>query len=355
MKVFVVDDTAIYRKILSEAVESIDGLELAGTASRGSIALHKLEGRDVDLVLLDIFMPDMDGLETMIEIKARYPKMHVVMVSGATTRDAGITIKALRNGAADFIAKPKAPSFREGMPVIIEEVRRVTKALGLKVETNIPPFFLSKADAEARLKSSSAAPPRAIGLVVIGVSTGGPRVLSTIIPKLPRDLDCPVLIVQHMPPTFTATLAEHLDKESAMTVTEAKCGEAILPGHVYLAPGGYHMGMKEAVFRTESEWIIELNNDPHVNSCKPSIDVLFESVALAVQSPVLAVILTGMGEDGANGLETLKKGNCYCLSQSRETCVVYGMPHAVKSRGLSNEVLDPDEFAARITELVRKR
>ena len=353
MKVFVVDDTAIYRKILSDAVDAIEGLELVGTAPRGSIALHKLEGRDVDLVLLDIFMPDMDGLETMTEIKARYPKMHVVMVSGATTRDAGITIKALRNGAADFIAKPKAPSFQEGMPIIIEEVRRVTKALGLKVGAPKTPFA-GKAGSATDQKFSTA-PPRSFGLVVIGVSTGGPKTLSSIIPKLPGDLDCPVLIVQHMPPKFTASLAQHLEKESALTVKEAECGEPVLPGNVYLAPGGYHMMLKASALKTENEWIIELNNQPPVNSCRPSVDVLFESVASAAKCPVLAVILTGMGEDGANGLETLKKGICYCLSQSRATCVVYGMPHAVKSRGLSDEVLDTEQFAERITELVRRR
>jgi len=218
MKVFVVDDTAIYRKILSDAVDSIEGLELAGTAPRGTIALHKLEGRDVDLVLLDIFMPDMDGLETLMEIKARYPKMHVVMVSGATTRDAGITIKALHGGAADFIAKPKAPSFQEGMPIIIEEVRRVTMALGLRVTPNPP--FVSKPESGAKPKSS-AAPPREIGLVVIGVSTGGPKTLSNLIPRLPGDLECPVLIVQHMPPMFTTSLAEHLEKESARVTANA--------------------------------------------------------------------------------------------------------------------------------------
>lgn len=362
--VFVVDDTAIYRKILSEAVQQIEGLELVGTAPRGGIALDKLRANPCDLVLLDIFMPEMDGLETLAHIKKEFPHTTVVMVSGATNRDAAITIKALREGAADFIAKPQAPSFQEGMRIITREIERVIHSFGFRfahVKSTqkdageaeaTPRFTLNRpvAPPPQNNPTRQSTPPHFFELVLIGVSTGGPKTLSLIIPRLPKSLAAPVLLVQHMPPMFTASLAEHLDRESELSVREAVDGELVRRGDVLIAPGGKHM----TVVKQGNDYRIRLTEDPPVNSCRPSVDVLFNSVTQVASNPILAVILTGMGEDGARGVGKLKQKKCYCLSQSKESCVVYGMPQAVESRGLADEVIAADKMAQRITQLVNR-
>lgn len=349
IKVFVVDDTAIYRKILSEAVNQIDGTELVGTAPRGTIALQKLKNTPADLVLLDIFMPDMDGVETLAHIKKEHPKTTVVMVSGATTRDASITIKALEKGAADFIPKPQASSFADGMRIITEEVNRVLRSLGLQSRPK-PLAAARPAPVMARPSTQGKPPPGHFELLLIGVSTGGPKTLSTIIPKLPADLRAPVLIVQHMPPMFTASLAEHLNRDSALNVKEAQEGDLVKRGDVLIAPGGKHM----VIAKRGTDLVVKLNEDPPVNSCRPAVDVLFDSAVQCTNNPILAVILTGMGEDGARGVEKLKSKTCYCLSQSKESCVVYGMPQAIESRGLADEVIDADKMALRITQLINR-
>ena len=345
-----VDDTALYRKILSEAVKSIDGLELVTTAPRGSIALDKLRREPADLVLLDMFMPDMDGVETLKAIKSEFPKCIVVMVSGATTRDTSITVEALRSGAADFIAKPKATSFEEGMKAMVESLRQAMKSLGFHSGNTHPPMFGDRSPVSDNIKHKKIPPPDHVDLVVIGVSTGGPQTLSKIIPKLPARLRAPVLIVQHMPPMFTASLAEHLDRECPLKVVEAAESMPVEIGHVYIAPGGHHM-LVESI---SSKLKIRISEDPPVNSCRPSADVLFESVAKLTNKSILAVVLTGMGEDGARGVAALKNKKCYCLSQSKATCVVFGMPQAIEKKQMADEVLDADKIADRITDLVRQ-
>lgn len=351
-QVFVVDDTAIYRKILSDAVREIEGLELAGTAPRGDLALQKLKHTPCDIVLLDIFMPDMDGLQTLQLIRKDFPKLTVIMVSGATNRDAAITINALRSGAAEFIAKPQAKSFAEGMEVIRTNLERVIRSLGFRTRSASPiPPSRPSTPIPTPPRRALSSPPSSIELVVVGVSTGGPKTLNSIIPLLPANLAAPVLLVQHMPPMFTASLAEHLDRDSALSVREAVEGEPVKRGDVLIAPGGRHM----VVSPRAGGHVIALNDNPPVNSCRPAVDVLFDSVAQHVNKAVLAVILTGMGEDGARGVANLKHKTCYCLSQSKDSCVVYGMPQAVESRGLADEVLHSDKIAERITQLVNRR
>ena len=354
LKVLVIDDTAIYRKILSEAVSNIDGLELAGTAPRGAIGLQKLKTTPCDLVFLDIFMPDMDGVETLMRIKEEAPNTTVVMISGATTRDAGITIKALREGAADFIPKPQASSLQEGMTMITAEIKRVIRSLGLQPSPSKPVTRTAPSPVAVPPPARPLihkAPPGHFELLLIGVSTGGPKTLGTIIPKLPADLMTPVLIVQHMPPMFTASLAEHLNRDSALNIREAKEGEEVKRGDVLIAPGGKHM----TIVKRAGGTFVKLNEDAPVNSCRPAVDVLFDSAAQCINNPILSVILTGMGEDGARGVENLKKKTCYCLSQSKETCVVYGMPQAIESRQLADEVVDAEMMATRITQLINRR
>lgn len=355
IRTLIVDDTAMYRKILSDAMRGIPEAEVVDALPSGVLALKRLESLSVDLVLLDIFMPEMDGLETLRQIRKKFPNICVVMISGATTRDASITLEALAAGALDFIAKPQVKSVQEGMQVISEALRNALRLVrlkkGLPIYDTPPVQFKITTPQPAPIKKRPLAIPPAgkFECIVIGVSTGGPNALSVLIPKLPQKIGCPILLVQHMPAMFTASLAERLKKVSKINVKEAQEGESILPDSIYIAPGGKHMVARP--FFGNKEWKIGLNENPPVNSCRPAVDVLFQSVAEIASGPVLAIILTGMGDDGAAGVAVLKKKNCYCISQDEKSCVVYGMPRAVEERQLADEVLPLEQIAERMVTL----
>jgi len=370
-RILIVDDTAMYRKILSDTVTATGEGKVVASCPLGRLALERLDTMEVDLVLLDVFMPEMDGIQTLRLIREKHPNVCVVLVSGATTSDAEITLNGLDLGALDFIPKPQASSLAENIRIITEDVRRairLTRAKRLRSRPIAAPVVAPKtfstfsptsvsapatvvAPAPVRsLASKTFIRPRSIGLIVIGVSTGGPNALNVFIPALSDKLNVPILLVQHMPPMFTKSLAEHLDKKSRLRVHEAVEGEAVLSNHIYIAPGGRHM----AVARKPgtSDLVIALNDQPHVNSCRPAVDVLFQSVAREYPGSVLSIILTGMGEDGANGVATLKTKTCYSIAQDEASCVVYGMPRAVVDRNLADEVLPLDAIAARVEALV---
>jgi len=194
--------------------------------------------------------------------------------------------------------------------------------------------------------------PGRIDVVGIGVSTGGPNALAELIPRLPADLPVPILLVQHMPPVFTASLAEHLDQKSGLSVREARDGEQVLPGRVYIAPGGRHMVVRR--LPDAEHPIVGLNENPPENSCRPSVDVLFRSMAAQYDGNMLAVVMTGMGNDGCEGVRAMKRRGCLCLTQSEASCIVYGMPLSVDEAGLSDEQVPLDRLADRIVHLVRK-
>lgn len=351
----------MYRKILSDTVVATGEGQVVATAPLGRIALDKLATMEIDLVLLDVFMPEMDGIETLSRIREKYPHVCVVLVSGATTSDAEITLRGLSLGALDFIPKPLTSSFAENVKIITEDVRNAIYLARSKVALRVPstrpaatPFSPPIAAAiPTPVPIRPVARAKTIDLLVIGVSTGGPNALNVVIPSLPERLGVPVLLVQHMPPMFTKSLAEHLDKKSKLRVTEAVEGETVQPNHVYIAPGGKHMAItrKPGSF---SELIVSLNDQPPVHSCRPAVDVLFKSVAQEFSGGVLSVILTGMGEDGANGVAALRQKGAYSLAQDERSCVVYGMPRAVVERGLADEVLPLDDIASRISALILK-
>jgi len=348
----VVDDTVTYRKVLSEVVNGIDCTELLGTAVSGDIALRKLKTLQPDLILLDVCMPGMDGVKTLKEIKKLYPKIAVVMVSGVSTRDADTTIEALNCGAVDFIPKPKATGFQEGIDSITASLIPIVKSLGLvhNFPTKSKVTEQKKVVTRTAPKRKVAIPKGKFDYLLIGVSTGGPNTLRSIIPKLPANLRCPILLVQHMPPLFTASLAEHLNKKSPLQVKEAVDGEQIVAGKVYIAPGGKHMAVRRG--SGVNSLLVSINDQAPVNSCKPSVDVLFRSVAINVQGNVLSLILTGMGEDGAAGVATLKRKGAYSFAQDEESCVVYGMPRAVIEKDLADEIIPLNEIANRIIEVI---
>ena len=361
LRVLVVDDTVVYRKILSEVLESLGDVEVVGTAPHGRLALARLDQIPVDLVLLDVEMPEMDGLATLAEIQKRKDPPAVVMISGQTTRSAQSTIHALENGALDFVRKPDGgdadTSRRELTDKLRPLVRHVRTRRNLRQvlrEEPRPkaPVLLPVPGPVAVPRPAPQAPPTGFAAVAIGISTGGPNALGEMIPHLPADLPVPILLVQHMPPGFTASLAEHLDKRSRIRVKEGEEGEAVAAGTVYIAPGGKHMVLRRL---PDGGLIVGINDQPPVNSCKPSVDVLFRSVAAQVEGPVLAVVMTGMGNDGCEGVRTLKRQSCYCISQSEKSCVVYGMPLAVDEAGLSDEQVPLELMAQRVVQLVHRK
>ncbi|HRE07384.1 MAG TPA: chemotaxis-specific protein-glutamate methyltransferase CheB [Opitutaceae bacterium] len=361
IRVLVVDDTALYRKILSEAVAQVPDAELVGAAASGALALKRLGQGDVDLVLLDVVMPDMDGVQTLAQIRRDWPHVSVALVSGVTGRDADVTLAALSNGALDFIPKPQAASFAEGMQRIIVDLRRVLQVIIIRRlaaagPAAVPAGATSSAGGPAtvapsphRLGRSMLPPP--IGLILIGVSTGGPKALHEVIPQLPPHLSVPVLIVQHMPAMFTRSLAEQIARVSKVPVREAADGERLPPGHVLIAPGGRHLTVRRS--DDGRSLCAAITDSAPVHSCRPSVDVMFDSVVQSgYTGGVAVVILTGMGEDGALGTAALKaRGRTWCIAQDQASCVVYGMPEAIARRHLADEVLPLAAIGPRLASL----
>jgi two-component system chemotaxis response regulator CheB len=378
LRVLIVDDTLVYRRILSEVVESLPDAVLVGTAPHGRLALSRLEQTPADLVLLDVAMPEMDGLETLRAIRRAFPGTSVIMVSGTNLSSAEITLQCLEQGALDFVHKPEGASAADSREALLAMLRplfrhvrtRVNLFRGSGMPVSTPADLEPAGPADPASAPSPAPapappsrparlppPPERIDIVAIGVSTGGPNALGELIPRLPADFPVPVLLVQHMPPVFTASLAEHLDQRSRLRVREARDGEPILPGTVLIAPGGRHMVVRRSPDPAGGPAcaIVGINDQPPVNSCRPSVDVLFRSLASQYDGNMLAVVMTGMGSDGCEGVRAMKRRGCLCLTQTEASCVVYGMPLAVDEARLSDERVPLERLAARIDFLVRKK
>jgi len=373
MRLLIVDDTALYRKLLTDAASQLTGVEVAGAVSSGPLALARLAAEPIDLVLLDVFMPEMNGPEVLAVIRRDFPKIAVVMISGATGADASITINALANGALDFIPKPQTTSFSEGMTRLRGQLQHVVNMVNLRrinaapvaprtAPSPTPPATVTAAwsarpvpapAAPAQPTHRRVLPPASLDILLIGVSTGGPRTLQEMLPGLPADFRLPVVIVQHMPPLFTRTLAEQLDKVCNLRVSEAVDGERVVAGRILIAPGGRHL---ELIRDAEGALVTRLTDAAPVNSCRPAVDVLFNSAARCALRGALSLILTGMGEDGAAGVATLKAAvPTWSIAQDEATSVIYGMPQAVVRRQLEDEILPLPAIANRITELARSR
>ncbi len=362
LRAVVVEDTAIFRKILSMVIEETKGIELVGEFQNGRSGLDGIRKLEPDVVLLDVEMPEMNGIEVLKAIKQDYQEIGVIMVSGADQRQADNTVKALQLGAIDFIPKPAEKSLIENVAVLkrkigplinvfytrknLDKIKQITQRIhsdGKQKESTVKQEDLS---AEKKILTYP------IDLVAIGTSTGGPYALGEVIPKLPSNLEVPVVVVQHMPPNFTASLANTLCKKSNVTVVEAKDGDVLEPGKVYIAPGGRHMIMKNSG-SAKGKVVIRLDDSPPQHGCRPSVDVLFKSIADNFQGNVLAVVMTGMGSDGTEGVRAMKKGRCYCLIQDEASCVVFGMPKVVFENKLADEMIPLSGLAGRINELVR--
>jgi len=357
VRVLIVDDTALYRKVLRDVLEAIPGVEVIGSAPNGKIALNKLEQLQPDMMTLDVEMPEMNGLETLKNLRFKPHKPAVIMVSSLTQRDAEVTMQALQLGAFDFIAKPSGSSIFQNIDALREQFIPKVEMLRKKM---LPPQPFHETvqktvpvqEKQAGAKAFPARPARVFTkprIVALGISTGGPRALGELIPLLPQDFPVPLVLVQHMPPVFTKALADSLNKKSAVTVLEAEDNMSLQAGTVYVAPGGKQMKIAGNGLQPK----IKITDDPPENHCKPSADYLFRSVNEIFAAKTLGVIMTGMGRDGTEGLRLLKQSGAYNLAQDENTCVVYGMPMEAVKAGVVDEVLPLKQIAERITKIVK--
>ncbi len=344
LRVLIIDDSSSYRKILQQALSRIEGVEVIGTASDGPQGIRKIEEDEPDLVLLDVIMPEMNGLVVLEHIAREHPKVSVLMVSGAG--QANNTLRALSLGAIDFILKPTAADAVDTLRdqlykgVCVVRAQRRSQAGESK-----PPRRREKVQGDPVHRVVQAAVrPR---LIVVGVSTGGPRALEALVPALPPGLPCPILIVQHMPAAFTESLANSLDSQSPLEVAEAKDGDVVRVGQILVAPGGRHMEVVPAA-NTPCGLAIRIHDGAPVNECRPAVDLLMKSVAKHYRGDILAAVLTGMGYDGNAGVEELKGKGAYCIAQDEDTSVVYGMPRMVAEAGNADEILPLPEIAPRM-------
>lgn len=367
IRVLVVDDSVVTRKVLCEALSADPEIEVAATAADGHIALAKIPNLNPDLITLDIEMPGKSGLETLVEIRKSHPNLPVIMFSTLTERGASATLEALSLGASDYVAKPSSSgSVEETRAKIRAELipkmkalcaRRVweRKLLTLEGAKKANPPSMAPGNTRAETQSitpktrSFPAIESRIDVLAIGTSTGGPNALAELIPMLAGDFPVPIVIVQHMPPLFTRLLAERLAKQCAIRIQEGREGEILKAGEAWIAPGDYHM----TVHRDASGVRLAMNKEPAENSCRPAVDVLFRSVAKAYGSHCLAVVLTGMGTDGARGSQYVTEAGGRVVVQDEETSVVWGMPGAVVAAGLAEGIYPLREIATAIDRRVR--
>lgn len=338
IRVLIIDDAVVIRRLLTDCLSGDPDIEVVGTASDGKIGLAKISQLNPDLVTLDIEMPVMDGLETVAAIRKTYKKLPVIMFSTLTERGASSTLDALSRGANDYVTKPaNVGSVAIGMQRIREELIPKIKGLCRKAPEITSCLIPRKSTA---IISGVNRPE----VVTIGVSTGGPNALAAMMPGLQKNFPVPVVFVQHMPTLFTRLLAERLSVVSSLRVREGVEGALLKPGDAWIAPGGFHM----EVIRTPAGVILKLHEEPPENSCRPAVDVLFRSVAKVFGAKSLAVVMTGMGQDGMRGCENIREAGGQVLIQDEATSVVWGMPGAVANAGLANKILPLSDIAAEI-------
>lgn len=345
LKVLIVDDTVVYRKIVSDVLAEIPNVEVVGTAHNGKAALLKIKTLRPDLLTLDIEMPEMSGLELLEHLQTEAPEIGAIMLSTLTHEGGAMTMRALELGAFHFIPKPQSGTMAQNKVAVKNSlspllkafqrsraVRRVTRnGHGRQrpvARTMAPPKKAPRIFTQKRSGPSS--------IVGIGISTGGPNALAHMLPQLPADIGVPVVIVQHMPAIFTQSLAKSLNSKCALEVHEAVDGEPLKPNHVYIAPGGKQM--KIVAGPDGCQRVVKITNAPPENSCKPAVDYLFRSIAELYVGRATGVIMTGMGSDGTAGLIQMKNNGAFIIAQDEPTCVVFGMPKEPIQRGIVDVV-----------------
>ncbi|MBC2607169.1 protein-glutamate methylesterase/protein-glutamine glutaminase [Pelagicoccus albus] len=326
IRVLVVDDTAVMRKIVSEVINRDPDMEVAGVASNGKIAMQRISQYSPDAITLDLEMPEMDGIAMVKELRKTYPKIPVIMLSSQTYKGAESTFEALQAGANDYVAKP---STNNGLNATMSELNRELIPKIKQYFHVLAPQPVAPPSAPRPNRTKARRSGR-LDVLAIGSSTGGPNALSVVFSSIREPLPVPVVVVQHMPPLFTKALAERLNRESCLTICEGEHGQALRPGHVYIAPGGQHMETR----RRGAEVVLHLHEGPQEHSCRPAADVLFRSVAKCYGGSALAVVLTGMGRDGFLGAREICEAGGEAIAQDKETSVVWGMPSFLVNEGL---------------------
>ena len=398
MRVVVADDSALFRRLITTVLASLPEVEVVGQAANGKQALQRVHELTPDLLTLDMEMPELNGLEVLDALQKSGENVAVLIISAFTHQGGRLTIQALQKGAFDFITKPDLSGLDQIREALRAELAPRLKAQSLRFKVRnilrnstaaapihpaaspVHPAPIHPAASPIHPAASPvhpAAPPiraasptwmtslegintrmnRLAGtikpeMVLIGVSTGGPNALAGLLPALPGDLGVPVLIVQHMPPLFTQSLAENLTAKCALQVCEAAHGENLEPNTVYIAPGGRQMRLAPG---DGGRKMIQITDDPPENNCRPSVDYLFRSVANQFSGRAMAVILTGMGSDGMLGLRLLKRNGCFVIAQDEPSCVVYGMPKAAVDAGVVDVVLPLEAIAGRIVAAIQGR
>ncbi len=361
----VVDDTIVYRKIVGDILKEIPGVEVVGTANNGKIALSKIKALQPDLITLDIEMPEMTGIEVLQHLQSLSCIPKTIMLSTLTRQGSEMTIKALELGAFDFIPKPDEGTMAQNLarvkealtPIVaaIKSQKDIVHNLRKKITRRQAPRTQPAPDLQTRTGSAAYAPAgrrtRSTSEIVgIGISTGGPNALTKMVPMLPADFKVPILIVQHMPPMFTASLANSLNNKSPLAVKEAQDGDTLAAGTIYIAPGGRQMKIvagSDGISRK-----IKITDDPPENSCKPSVDYLFRSIARHYVGRSTAVIMTGMGSDGSKGLVRIKENGGIIIAQDEASCTVFGMPKQPIENGLADVIAPLDRIADEIVKTV---
>lgn len=348
IKVLIIDDSALIRTLLSEIINKQPDMEVVGTAPDPLVAREKIKALNPDVLTLDVEMPKMDGL-VFLEKLMRLRPMPVVMVSSLTEKSSSITLQALELGAVDFVTKPKI-DIRNGLQEYAQELaEKIRGAAKARLRQTVP---RNAAHSTVEQKNSAdvvlAAEHRTFAttekVILLGASTGGTEALKAFLLDVPPD--CPgILITQHMPETFTKTFAKRLDSLCRIAVKEAEHGERVLPGHAYLAPGNRHLLLK----RSGANYVAELSDGPAVSRHRPSVDVLFRSAANCAGKNAVAVIMTGMGDDGAAGMLEMHQSGAYTLAQDEQSCVVFGMPREAIARGGVDEIAPLPELSRRVS------
>ncbi|HMC60030.1 MAG TPA: chemotaxis response regulator protein-glutamate methylesterase [Candidatus Solibacter sp.] len=340
LRVLVVDDSALMRKLIPQMLAGDPGIEVVGTAMDGDFCLRKIEDLKPNVITLDLEMPGMNGIDTLKEIMRRHP-LPVIVVSSHSTEGAAVTLKALGLGAFDFVTKPKDVSahMTESAHELIAKIKAAAQC---KVRPRPVGGLVVRPE---KIRAKVTQPPSRV--VAIGISTGGPQALEYLLPQLPADFPGALLIVQHMPESFTNMFARRLDELCGLRVKEAQSGDLLEAGRVLICPGNHHLKAK----RLPLADVVALSEEEPVNGHRPSADVLFRSVAEEFRGQSVGVLMTGMGDDGAEGLGAVKKAGGMTIAQSEESCVVFGMPKVAIERGYAIRVVGLEVMASTLQAL----
>ena len=352
IRVLIVDDSVVIRRLLTDELSKDPDIEVVGSAATGKIALSKVVQTPPDVVTMDIEMPEMDGLTAVTEIRKTHPNLPIIMFSTLSQRAAKETLEALSRGANDYVTKPAnvgsaALAMQRVREELIPKIKTLARPKAAILQKTTSPLPQSTASAGSRFGRPKN--PFQVEIVAIGVSTGGPNALAEVMPYIPKDCPVPIVIVQHMPPVFTKCLAERLMAKAQIPIHEGQPGDVVVPGQAWIAPGDFHM----LVERQGTKVVLATNQDPPENSCRPAVDVMFRSVAKVYGNAVLAVVLTGMGQDGMRGAEVIREAGGQVLVQDEASSVVWGMPGAVAQAGLAHSIIPLSQVSSEIMRKVR--